>query len=267
MKNNIGLGLRREIAKETLAMTTARPDFLELAPENWMRLGGHWRQVLEQAAEQFPLIPHGISLSIGSTDPLDIAFLKEVKAFLDHYQIDLYSEHLCFSKCDNAHLFELFPMPFTQEAVEHLVARIKTTQEIIERPLTLELISYYSVLAAEMTEAEFISAVVRESGCKLLLDVNNVFINASNHGYNPFDFIQKLPLDAVSYLHIAGHTVLEDGFLIDTHAAAVAEPVYGLLSELLGSLSADVPILLERDSAFEGVDGLGQELERLRALV
>ena len=158
-------------------------------------------------------------------------------------------------------------MPFTQEAVEHLVARIKTTQEIIERPLTLELISYYSVLAAEMTEAEFISAVVRESGCKLLLDVNNVFINASNHGYNPFDFIQKLPLDAVSYLHIAGHTVLEDGFLIDTHAAAVAEPVYGLLSELLGSLSADVPILLERDSAFEGVDGLGQELERLRALV
>lgn len=267
MNNPIGLGLRREIALETLSLTHSKPDFLELAPENWMRLGGYWKRILAEAAGKFPFIAHGISLSIGSTDPLDIDFLKEIKTFLDRYNIEIYSEHLCFSKCDNAHLFELLPLPFTEEAVRHLVGRIKTVQSVLERPIVLENISYYTIFEQELSETAFFNEIVRESGCQLLLDVNNVFVNAGNQGYDPVAFIEQLPLASVAYVHIAGHTRMEDDFLIDTHAEAVGEPVYALFEQVLNRLPTAVPVLLERDSNFGGIAELEGELQRLRAIV
>ena len=264
--NRVGLGLRREIATEICSMSD-KPDFLELAPENWIDVGGYWGNILSQVAEQYSFTAHGLSLSVGSTDPINFQFLKKIKAFLDEYNIEIYSEHLSFSSCDNAHLYESLPVPFTQEAIKHICARIKTIQDIIERPLTLENITYYTTIEAEFSEADFISTIAKESGCNILLDVNNIFVNAENHGYNPSQFINDIDLDSVNYVHIGGHEVTESGLILDTHGEKIIEPVYELFKEAMQQLPDTIPVLLERDSKFDDFSELTDDLKNIRNIL
>ena len=213
----IGLGFRRDVANDIINSEFELPEFIEVAPENWMTMGGYWKKQFDRATEKYPLTCHGLSLSIGSVEELDLNFLKDLKEFLDQYNVKIYSEHLSYSKCENAHLYDLLPIPFREDAVKHIVTRIKTVQDILERPLVLENVSYYTAVAAEMPEAEFISSIISESGCQMLLDINNVYVNAFNHNYNTKEFINALPLDSVAYIHMAGHEQIEPDLIIDTH--------------------------------------------------
>lgn len=261
----IGLGYRRDFADEFISGSNIRPDFVEFAPENWIGIGGYWKKQLDKVAEKYPILCHGLSLSIGSPDPLDFGFLKELKAFLDSYQVKIYSEHLSYSKCDNAHLYDLLPIPFREDAVKHIVERIKTVQDYLERPFVMENVSYYTPVAAQISESEFISAIVEQSGCKLLLDVNNVYVNAFNHNYDAKQFINSLPLDNVAYIHMAGHLQVADDLIIDTHGEAIVDPVFELF-EYTTERIKPVPVLLERDFNIPEMNELQNELDRLKAI-
>jgi uncharacterized protein (UPF0276 family) len=221
---------------------------------------------LSKAAEKYPITCHGLSLSIGSPDELDVSFVKQVKQFLDFYQVKVYSEHLSYSKCDNAHLYDLLPIPFREDAVKHIVKRIEQVQDILERPLVIENVSYYTPVAAEMTEVQFINAIVAESNCQLLLDVNNVYVNAFNHGYEAKEFIKQLPLNKVAYIHMAGHEQVSDTLIIDTHGQAVIDPVYELF-DFATDLIQPVPVLLERDFNIPELSELQVEIDRMESIV
>ena len=266
----VGLGFRRDIADETIALSKEsnpilKPDFVELAPENWIDMGGYWRDKLEQIAANFPISAHGLSLSIGSPDELDIPFLKKIKSFLNEFNIQIYSEHLSYSKCDNAHLYDLLPIPFTEDAVNHVIERIKQVQDILEMHLVIENVSYYTPLAPKISESEFIKEIVTRSGCKMLLDINNVYVNAFNHNYNEHNFIDNLPLNEVAYMHIAGHDKISDDLIIDTHGQPIIEPVYDLLNWSLPKLP-EVPILLERDFNIPNMESLQKEIQQIKEL-
>ena len=266
MNHSIGIGFRKDFAEELLSTNDLKPAFIELAPENWIGMGGYWKKELDKAAEKFPITCHGLSLSIGSPDEVDVNFVKQVKQFLKQYNIKIYSEHLSYSKCDNAHLYDLLPIPFREDAVKHIVQRIKQVQDILEMPLVLENVSYYTSVAAQMKEEEFISAIVTESGCNMLLDVNNVYVNAFNHNYNAKEFIKKLPLHKVAYVHIAGHEKVSDTLIIDTHGQAVIDPVFELF-DFASDLIKPVPVLLERDFNIPELSELQNEINRLDAIV
>ncbi|MCA6437261.1 MAG: DUF692 domain-containing protein [Bacteroidota bacterium] len=265
-KQNIGIGFRKDFAEEFLNSTELQPAFIELAPENWIGMGGYWKKILSKAAEKYPITCHGLSLSIGSPDELDVSFVKQVKQFLDFYQVKVYSEHLSYSKCDNAHLYDLLPIPFREDAVKHIVKRIEQVQDILERPLVIENVSYYTPVAAEMTEVQFINAIVAESNCQLLLDVNNVYVNAFNHGYEAKEFIKQLPLNKVAYIHMAGHEQVSDTLIIDTHGQAVIDPVYELF-DFATDLIQPVPVLLERDFNIPELSELQVEIDRMESIV
>ena len=189
---HVGVGFRKDFAEEFLGGKDLTPAFLEVAPENWMEIGGYWKKIFNKVAEQYPIYSHGLSLSIGSPEELDWNFLKRVKSFLQEYEIKIYSEHLSYSKCDNAHLYDLLPIPFRWDAVKHISERIKSVQEFLERKIAIEIVSYYTPVAAEMSEVEFISSIVKEADCNLLLDVNNIYVNAFNHKYDAKNFIENL---------------------------------------------------------------------------
>lgn len=261
----IGLGYRRDFADEFLDGGSLNPDFVEFAPENWMNLGGFWRKQIKQVAEKYPILCHGLSLSIGSPDELDMDFLKKLKSFLEEYKVQIYSEHLSFSKCDNAHLYDLLPIPFREDAAKHVIRKIKQVQDFLERPLVLENVSYYTPLAAQMPEHEFIHRIVTESNCQLLLDINNVYVNAFNHHYDATTFINQLPLDRVAYIHMAGHEQVEEDLIIDTHGEAIIDPVFDLFEQTIGKIRP-VPVLLERDFNIPEMDELNQELNRLKTI-
>lgn len=261
----VGIGYRKEFAEDFIGSNEINPDFIELAPENWMGIGGYWKKNLKKVSEKYPITSHGLSLSIGSPEPLDMNFLKEVKSFIKEYNIRIYSEHLSYSKCNNAHLYDLLPIPFRYDAVKHIANRIKIVQEFLEMPLAIENVSYYTPVAAEMTELEFINAVLAESGCKLLLDVNNVYVNAFNHSYNAESFIEGLPLDKVSYIHMAGHEKVEPDLIIDTHGEDIIDPVYELFDFTIQKMQA-VPVLLERDFNIPELKTLQAELDNLKVI-
>ncbi|MEY5048267.1 MAG: hypothetical protein RLZZ175_1626 [Bacteroidota bacterium] len=261
----IGIGLRKEFAAEFAEGNYLEVDFVEFAPENWMNIGGYWKKVIDKIASKYPIYCHGLSLSIGSPDELDWDFLQNVKSFLDNYEVKIYSEHLSYSKATNAHLYDLLPIPFRNDAVNHISARISQVQDFLDRELVLEIVSYYTPIEAEMSESEFINKIVSKSGCKLLLDVNNIFVNSFNHNYNPNQFIKELPLDKVAYIHIAGHEQVSDDLIIDTHGQPIVEPVYQLLSDTLPQISP-VPILLERDFNIPDANELQDEIDKLRKI-
>lgn len=258
-----GLGFRRDIAQQILQLEgDQKPAFVEFAPENWVELGGYWAKTLRAVAERFTITTHGLSLSIGSPDPLNWEFIRKIKRFLDEYSIETYSEHLSYSQCNNAHLYDLLPIPFREDAVKHIVRRIKEVQDFLERPLIIENVSYYTPVAAEMSEQAFISAIVNESDCRLLLDVNNVYVNAFNHRYDAKKFISDLPLDKVAYIHMAGHEQVEEDLIIDTHGQAIISEVFDLFQWTLPQLKP-VPILLERDFNFPEMTEIQKELTQL----
>tara|TARA_R110000868_G_scaffold392875_1_gene663709 strand:- start:22273 stop:23031 length:759 start_codon:yes stop_codon:yes gene_type:complete len=239
-------------------------DFLELAPENWIGIGGRNGKQFRQLAEHYPLVCHGLSLSIGSPSPLDENFVLEVKSFLDEFNIDIYSEHLSYCS-DGGHLYDLMPIPFTEEAVHYVAARIKRVQALLERRITMENVSYYAAPSQEMTELEFLNAVLAEADCDLLLDVNNVYVNSINHGYDAQAFLAGIKTDKVRYIHIAGHYDEAEDLKIDSHGADVIDPVWTLL-DLAYQRFGSVPTLLERDFNFPDFSDLLAEINKIKQM-
>lgn len=262
----VGIGYRKDFASEFLENTALRPEFIEVAPENWIGVGGFWKKQFRRALEKYPLFTHGLSLSVGSPDELDFEFLSKVKTFLAETGARIYSEHLSYAKCDNAHLYDLLPIPFTAEAVKHVAGRIRTVQDVLERQIAIEIVSYYTPVAPELSEIEFINAIIAEANCGLLLDVNNVYVNSFNHGYDAKAFLKQLPMHKVSYIHMAGHLQVSDTLIIDTHGEAIVDPVYELFDFAMQQLGRDVPVLLERDFNIPEMGELQQEMDKLKSI-
>ncbi|MCB1678447.1 MAG: DUF692 domain-containing protein [Halioglobus sp.] len=257
-----GLGLRRALLRPLLDADSAAVDFLEVAPENWIGVGGRYGRQLRQLAERYPLVLHGLSLDIGGPDPLDFDLLRNVRALMDEFGVAVYSEHLSYCAAQG-HLYDLLPIPFTEEAMHYVAARVRRVQDVIGCPLVLENASYYAQPQARMSEAEFISAVQCETGCELLLDVNNVYVNSINHGYDPIGFLQALPLHCVHYMHIAGHYDEAPDLKVDTHGADVIDPVWDLLGRAYAR-TGPLPTLLERDFNLPPLSSLLQEVAHIR---
>lgn len=260
-----GLGLRRALLP---ALKNDIPDsiaFFEVSPENWVGVGGHLGKQFRSLTERHRFVAHGLALSLGGPEPLDTVFLTELKQFLDHHDFALYTEHLSFCS-DEGHFYDLYPMPFTEQAVKHIAGRIRRTQDILERPIALENASYYvQTPQAEMDELSFINAVLAEADCYLHLDVNNIYVNSVNHGYDPFEFLRGLPGERVVYGHVAGHDLEPSGLIIDTHGRNTIEPVWDLLAEAYRRFGV-FPTLLERDSNIPPLKDLVVEVEQIRAL-
>ncbi len=260
----VGLGLRRELADETFANQN-KIDWLEIVPENYMNLGGAIRERLDVAREKFPLVTHGVSLSLGSTDELSCEYVGGMKRFLDLIDAPWWSDHLCFSSVNQSYMHDLLPLPHSKEAVEHLAKRIKQAQSIVGRPFLLENISYYmNVPETAMSEWQFLSEVVEKADCGILLDVNNIYVNSVNHKFDPYLFIDNIPLERVIQIHVAGHGMRDD-VIIDTHGSAVIEPVFALLEYVLKRSNVKA-VMLERDQNYPDFEELLSELARIRAI-
>jgi uncharacterized protein (UPF0276 family) len=260
-----GLGLRRGLLPELLNMKDDAVDFMEFAPENWIGVGGRFGRQLRSLTERFPMVCHGLSLSLGSPAPLDTTFLKDVKTFLDSHDIDCYTEHLSYCSDDKGHLYDLMPIPFTGEAVSYVAGRIRQTQEILERRIGIEHVSYYAAPGQQMAELEFVNAVLAEADCDLLLDVNNIYVNSVNFGYDPYEFLAGIDGDRTVYIHVAGHYVEAPDLRVDTHAADVIDPVWDLLRAAYLRWGV-LPTLLERDFNFPKLDELLLEVATIRGL-
>ncbi|GMU43149.1 MAG: DUF692 domain-containing protein [Xanthomonadales bacterium] len=261
-----GLGLRRSMLPELDVCNElpARVDFFEVAPENWLGIGGRLGKTFRRYTERFPFICHGLSLSLGGPDPLDEIFLQRLKGLLDEHGIVLYSEHLSWCS-DGAHLYDLLPIPFTEDAVKHVAARIRRTQDILGRRIAVENASFYTPLASELSEPEFLLAVLAEADCELLLDVNNVYVNSVNHRYDARAFIDRIPAARVAYLHVAGHYHEAPDLIVDTHGADIVDPVWQLLDYSYRRIGTR-PTLLERDFNIPPLPQLLTELDRVRAV-
>jgi uncharacterized protein len=262
----VGLGYRKDFSKEFLTSDILHPDFVEVAPENWIDLGGYWKRELRKIAENYPIYCHGLSLSIGSPDPIDFNFLSKIKSFLEEYDVKIYSEHLSFSKIENAHLYDLLPIPFTKDAITHVVENIIRVQDVLKRKLVIENVSYYTTFIQEMTEVEFINEIAERSDCELLLDVNNIYVNSFNHVYNAKEFIDNINLEKVNYIHMAGHEQVSDTLIIDTHGEAIIDPVFDLYDYAIKKLNRKVPTLLERDFNIPDLQEMENEMNQLREI-
>jgi uncharacterized protein (UPF0276 family) len=235
--------------------------FYEVAPENWIGVGGRYGKQFRAFTERYPFVTHGLSLSIGGPAPLDETFLRRLKRFLDEHQISTYTEHLSYCS-DDGHLYDLMPIPFTEQAVRHVATRIRRTQDILERRIAVENISYYAAPGQQMQEIDFINAVLEEADCDLLLDVNNIYVNSVNHRYDAEQFLYALPAERVAYFHIAGHYAEADDLLVDTHGADVTAPVWALLDKAYAHCGV-VPTLLERDFNVPPLAQLLTEVDRI----
>jgi len=259
-----GLGFRRPLADQLKHVPQDAIDFMEIAPENWIHVGGKLGKKLRWFTERYPFLIHGLSLSIGSPAPLDESLVRDIKAFMAEHGILLYSEHLSASS-DAGHLYDLMPIPFTEEAVRHVAARVRRVQDILEQRIALENVSYYTPSDDTMSEAEFTLAVISEADCDLMLDINNIVVNSHNHGYDAHEFMQRMPADRIRYFHIAGHHVEADDLRIDTHGTPVDDEAWQLLADAYGHWGV-VPTLLERDFNFPPVADLLDEVGRIGAL-
>lgn len=245
-----------------LSMDQGAVDFMEVAPENWIGVGGRLGKQFRQLVERYTIILHGLSLDIGGPDPIDTELVRSVRALMSEINAPFYSEHLSYCAADG-HLYDLLPIPFTEEAVHHVADRVRQVQDIIGMPLVLENASYYGQAYNDISEAEFINAVVQESGCDLLLDVNNIYVNSINHSYDPLVFLEAMPLERVRYIHIAGHFDEAEDLKVDTHGADVIHPVWQLLEQAYQRLGP-VPTLLERDFNIPPLPELLLEIEKIR---
>ncbi|RLV61022.1 DUF692 domain-containing protein [Parashewanella curva] len=263
-QNLVGLGLRREMLDEFCEAVPEQINFFEVAPENWMTMGGMFGRQFRELTEKHTFYCHGLSLSIGSPAPLDTQFVQNVKHFLDLHNIDIYSEHLSYCS-GTGHMYDLMPIPFTEEAVKHVASRIKQVEDITERPFILENVSYYAAPGSEMSELEFVNAVLNEADCKLLLDVNNIYVNSVNHGYDAKTFLKNMPTERIAYLHVAGHYVEDVDLIVDTHGADVIQPVWQLLKDCY-EIHGIHPTLLERDFNIPSTETLLKELDQIHTI-
>ncbi len=256
-----GLGLRRSLLRPLEERWPAAIDFMEAAPDNWIDVGGQLGRRFRAFTERYPFICHGLSLNLGGLAPLDAPYLRRIRDFLDRHGVARYSEHLSYCG-DEGHLYDLLPIPFTADAVNHVADRIRRAQDLLARRIAVENISYYCVPGAEMSEREFLLAVLEAADCDLLLDVNNVYVNSVNHGYDARAFLHALPTRRIAYLHVAGHHREAPDLIVDTHGAAIADPVWSLL-EATYAMHGVLPTLLERDYDFPPLDVLLAELARI----
>jgi uncharacterized protein (UPF0276 family) len=259
-----GLGLRRSMLSSLTDQATQSVDFWEVAPENWIGVGGRYGHQFRQLTERFPFICHGLSLSIGGPSPLDEAFLHKLKRFLKDHHIRYYSEHLSYCS-DDGHLYDLLPIPFTEEAVFYVASRIRRVQEILEQRIAIENVSYYAAPGKQLEEADFINAVLQEADCDLLLDVNNIYVNSINHDYDAEAFLLRLPAERIRYLHVAGHYQEAADLIVDTHGADVIDPVWQLLDKTYQRLGV-IPTLLERDFNIPPIADLLREVATIHSL-
>lgn len=254
-----GLGLRRDHMKTLSDLIPAQVGFWEVAPENWIGIGGAMGRWLRQFSEKNTLITHGLSLNIGGPAPLDEPFLKRVKNFLDTHQCKIYSEHLSYC-ADDGHLYDLMPIPFTDEAVDYVAERIHRAQDILQRRLVIENVSYYAAPGKDIEEIDFINAILQKADCDLLLDINNIYVNSINHGYDAEKFLTSLPPERIAYFHIAGHYNEAEDLIVDTHGSDVIEPVWKLLDKAYQYYGV-VPTLLERDFNIPPMNELLNEVD------
>lgn len=259
-----GLGLRRSLMGPLQETPPEPVDFFEVAPENWIGIGGKMGKDFRRFTERYPFVAHGLSLSIGSPSPLDETFLQRVKRLLDEHNFRFYTEHLSYCS-DDGHLYDLMPIPFTEEAVHYVAGRIRRVQDILERRIAMENVSYYAAPGKEMEEIDFLNAVLKEADCDLLLDVNNIYVNSINHDYNAEEFLKSLPAERIAYCHIAGHYDEADDLKIDTHGAEVIEPVWSLLETAYEHFGV-FPTLLERDFNIPPLPQLLTEVSRIANL-
>ncbi|HVK52874.1 MAG TPA: DUF692 domain-containing protein [Pseudoxanthomonas sp.] len=262
--HSAGLGLRRALLDELRTAPPQAFDFLECAPDNWIGVGGRFGEALEELSARHTLTCHGLSLSLGGVEPLDDTFLARTRQFLDRHHVGLYSEHLSYC-ADDGHLYDLMPIPFTEEAVRHVAARIRQVQDQLGRRIAVENVSYYAAPFQAMAEVDFILAVLAEADCDLLLDVNNIFVNASNHGYDAGQFLARMPSARIASYHIAGHYDEDEDLKIDTHGAPVKASVWDLLAQAY-RVHGVRPTLLERDFNFPAIEVLYAEVAQIRQL-
>jgi len=259
-----GLGLRRAIIDKLMADPPADVDFMEVAPENWIHVGGALGKKLRFFTERYPFLIHGLSLSIGAPSPLNEQLVRDIKEFMAEHNIRLYSEHL--SSCgDDGQLYDLMPIPFSEDAVTHVSKRVRRVQDILEQRIALENVSYYAPIDSSMSEREFLLAVLEESDCDLMLDINNIVVNSINHRYDASEFLHAMPAERIRYFHLAGHYVEAEDLRIDTHGTPVDDRAWQLLEEAY-SLFGPVPTLLERDFNFPPMDELLDEVRRIKRL-
>lgn len=259
----VGLGLRRTMLPE-LAERGDRldVDFLEVAPENWIGVGGAYGRRFRELTARYPFVSHGLSLSIGGPGPIDREFVGRVRRFLDEHGVLRYSEHLSYCS-DDGHLYDLMPIPFTEAAVRRVADRVGEVQDALGRRIALENVSYYAAPGAEMSEIEFLNAVLERADCDLMLDVNNVYVNAINHGYDAREFLAGVPAQRVAYMHVAGHYVEAEDLRVDTHGSDVCDPVWALLADAYRHCGVK-PTVLERDFNIPPLDVLMREINMIR---
>ena len=259
-----GLGLRRALLGPLRTHELEDVDFMEVAPENWINVGGRLGRSFREFTDRLPFVCHGLSLSIGGPSSLDETFLHRIRQFLDQHRIRYYSEHLSYCT-DDGHLYDLMPIPFTGEAVHYVAERIRRTQDILKRRIAVENVSYYASPGSELSEIEFINAVLDEADCDLLLDVNNIYVNSINHRYDAVEFLQSLPGHRLAYGHIAGHYKEAEDLVVDTHGAEVIASVWDLLDKAYETFGV-FPTLLERDFNIPPVEELMVEVRHITEL-
>lgn len=259
-----GIGLRRPFYDGILE-TSRRVDWLEITPENWVRRGGQRARQLRAVAERYTLIPHSVSLNIGGLDPLDDGFLTEMGALSRELDVPWFSDHLVYSQVKGVPLHDLFPLPFTREAVAHVVKRVQEVKRRLPCPFLLENATIYALMpGAQMDEPTFLAEVAEQADCGILLDVNNIYVNSRNLGIDPQHVLNTLPLHRVRQVHVAGHTQRE-GVIIDTHIGPVIEPVWQLYEDVVRRIGP-VPTLVEWDEEIPSLDAVLDEADRARAV-
>ena len=260
-----GVGLRSEHYPFILA-EHPKVDWFEAISENFMDTGGRPLQVLEEVRRRCPVALHGVSLSIGSADPLDERYLAKLKALADRIEPAILSDHLCWTGVEGENLHDLLPLPFTEEAVAHVAGRVRQVQELLGRRILLENVSsYVDYRHSTMPEWDFLAEIARRSGCGILLDLNNVYVNSVNHGFDPREYLGKIPGESVGQFHLAGHTD-RGGFLFDTHSRPVADAVWDLYREALQRWGS-VPTLIEWDEDIPPFEYLVEEADRAREIL
>lgn len=259
-----GLGLRPDYYEEILLQKPA-VDWFELITENYLIPGGKPLYYLDKIREHYPVVMHGVSLSLGSSDPLDNDYLQQVKNLAARVEPKWISDHLCWTGVNGLNAHDLLPIPYTRYAVEHVVARIQQVQDFLQRPLLIENVSsYLTYKQSEMSEWEFLLEIVKESGCYILLDVNNVYVSSVNHQFNPIDYIHAMPRERVSQIHLAGHSNHGD-YIIDTHDAPVVQAVWDLYAATLRHLGI-VSTMIERDDNMPAFSELIAEMNQARSI-
>ena len=267
----VGLGLKRELIPQIQSLysnaSIANINFVEIAPENWIGAGGKAEADLAWFVEHYPIACHGLCLSLGGPDPLNTSFLKQVKQFLSANKIPLYTEHLSY--CSDiqhgqaGYLYDLLPIPFTEEAVKYVAQRIRQTQDILGQRIAVENTSYYvTAPISTMDEITFLNAVLTEADCDLHLDINNIYVNSVNFGFDGHEFLRQIPRERIVYSHIAGHLQVGRDVLVDTHGEAIIDPVWALLEEAYQLFGA-FPTLLERDTNIPPLAELMQEVNKI----